>query len=146
MQTPHKARATPVLVAVIGLVSMLLSACNPEAENANLAAINQRRANVSVPALTRSDELDAKARAQADRMARAARIVHSKNLTSGVSPGWTLIGENVASADSIENAESALEASQPHLANLTNPVFSEVGLGVTVSNGVFYVVQIFVSR
>ena len=146
MHTPHKARATMALVAVVGLVSMLLSACNPEAENANLAAINQLRANVSVPALTRSDELDAKARAQADRMASSRGIVHSKNLASGVSPGWTLIGENVASADSIEAAEIALEASQPHLDNLTNPVFSEVGLGVTVSDGVFYVVQIFVSR
>jgi uncharacterized protein YkwD len=141
-----KQRTPIAMLALVGLVTVLLSACNPVAENANLAAINQLRANYQVPALTRTAELDAKARAQADRMAKAGSIFHSENLTGGVSAGWTLIGENIASADSIENAEAALEASQVHLDNLTNPVFSEVGLGVTVKNGVFYLVQIFVSR
>jgi len=139
-------RRSVLAVAVVALVSLMLAACQPEAENANVAAINQLRANVSVPALSRVGELDAKARAQADRMAKRGSIFHSVNMGAGVSAGWSIIGENVASAGSIEAAEAALEASPPHYENLTNPAFNQVGVGVTVKNGVYYVVQVFVSR
>ena len=133
-------------VTVVALVSLVLAACQPESETGNLAAINQLRASVAVPELTRVGELDAKARAQADRMAKRGTIFHSSNMGAGVSPGWSIIGENVASAGSIEAAEAALEASPPHYENLTNPAFNQVGIGVTVKNGVYYVVQVFVSR
>ena len=96
--------------------------------------------------LGRSGELNNKAQAQADRMANRGRIYHSTNLAAGVSPGWQLIGENVAVAGSIEQAQSALEASPGHLANMLNGGFTEVGIGVTNSNGRVYVVQVFVGR
>ena len=108
--------------------------------------VNDLRARHGVPALARSGELNAKARAQADRMAARGRIYHSTNLAAGVSPGWRLIGENVAVAGRIEQAQAALEKSPGHLANMVNGQFTEMGVGVTVSNGRVYVVQVFVSR
>ena len=63
-----------------------------------------------------------------------------------MSPGWRVIGENVAVAGSIEQAQSALEQSPGHLANMVNAKFTEVGIGVTVSKGRVYVVQVFVGR
>jgi len=139
-------RRSTLVVTVVALVSLVLAACQPESETNNLGAINQLRASVVVPELTRVGELDAKARAQADRMAKRGTIFHSQNMAGGVSPGWSIIGENVASAGSIEAAEAALEASPPHYQNLTNPAFNQVGIGVTVKNGVYYVVQVFVGR
>ena len=62
-------------------------------------------------------------------MANAGTIFHSPSLVSGVSPGWQLIGENVAMAGSIAQAQAALEASPPHRENLLNPNFTEMGIG-----------------
>lgn len=146
MRITESPRRSALSVAVIALLAVLATACQPDSENGNVAAINSLRASVAVPELTRVGELDAKARAQADRMAKRGAISHSSNMASGVSAGWGTIGENVASAGSLDAAEAALEASPPHYANLTNPAFNQVGIGVTVKNGVYYVVQVFVSR
>ena len=142
-QTPRRAVVAATMVA---LVSLVLAACQPDNGGTNYTAINSLRASVAVPELARTGELDVKAQAQADRMAKRGAIYHSTNMAAGVSPGWSLIGENVASAGSVEAAEAALEASPPHYENLTNPAFNQVGIGVTVKNGVYYVVQVFVSR
>ncbi|MFN8023255.1 MAG: CAP domain-containing protein [Acidimicrobiales bacterium] len=129
------------------MASMVLSACNTTpAEDTNTAAINAVRAAVGLPELTRVPELDAKAKAQADRMAKKGTIFHSSNLASGVTEGWAQIGENVALAGSVEDAQRALEASPGHYENMVNPAFNQVGIGITVRNGITYVVQVFVSR
>ena len=134
------------VLAVIVAAGALLTGCNAQLENQNVAQINALRARVGVRQLARSAELNTKAQIQADRMAKAGRIFHSANLATGVSPGWRLIGENVAQAGSLTAAESALERSAPHYANLTRPTFSQVGVGVTVKNGQVFVVQEFVAR
>ena len=142
-----RARTRPFSVLAIVVVAIFaLVACNPQAEDQDFAMLNSLRARSGVPALGRSAELNAKARAQADRMAERGRIYHSSNLAAGVSPGWRVIGENVAVAGSIEQAQTALEQSAGHLANMVNPQFTEVGVGVTVSRGRVYVVQVFVGR
>jgi uncharacterized protein YkwD len=134
------------VLAVIIAAGALLTACNPQLENQNFAAINALRSRVGVRQLARSGELNTKAQIQADRMANAGRIFHSSNLAAGVSPGWRLIGENVAVAGSVQAAEAALEKSSPHYANLTNRSFTQGGVGVTVKSGRVYLVQVFVAR
>lgn len=144
-----RSRRTPaaIVMIVIAMASMVLSACNTTpAEDTNTAAINAVRAAVGLPELTRVPELDAKAKAQADRMAKKGTIFHSSNLASGVTEGWAQIGENVALAGSVEDAQRALEASPGHYENMVNPAFNQVGIGITVRNGITYVVQVFVSR
>lgn len=140
-----RVRSLGVIVGVL-VAAVALSACNPAAEDQDFGMVNALRARHGVPQLARSGELNAKARAQADRMASRGRIYHSTNLAAGVSPGWRLIGENVAVAGSIEQAQAALERSPGHLGNMVNGQFTEMGVGVTVSNGRVYVVQVFVSR
>ena len=135
-----------ILMLLLALVGLALTACNTAAESDNLVDLNEVRAAVGLPELTRTPELDAKAKAQADRMAKRGTIFHSSNLASGVTEGWMSIGENVALAGSVPEAQVALEASPGHYANMVNPVFNQVGIGVTVRNGITYVVQIFVSR
>lgn len=144
----HRAtRAKPtVLLLLLALVGLAFTGCTTEAESTNLTDLNEVRAAVGLAEFTRSPELDAKAQAQADRMAKRATIFHSSNLASGVTEGWTSIGENVALAGSVDEAQRALEASPGHYANMVNPLFNNVGIGVTVRNGVTYVVQVFVSR
>ena len=130
----------------MALLGIALTACGPSPEDTNLADINEVRASVGLGELVRSPELDVKAKAQADRMARRGTIFHSNNLASGVSNGWSAIGENVALAGSVDDAQRALEASPGHYANMVNPAYNQVGIGVTVRNGITYVVQVFVGR
>lgn len=139
-------RRGAILLSLVAVGTLVLGACNSADESTNYSAINTLRSSVGLPALNRSGELDAKARKQAERMAKRGSIFHSASLTSGVSPGWSLIGENVASAGTVESAEAALEVSPPHYENLTNPAYTEVGVGVYAKNGTVYVVQIFVAR
>ena len=140
-------RSRPALIVVLmTLLGVALTACGPTPESTNLTDLNEVRAATGVVELVRTPELDAKAKAQADRMARRGTIFHSSNLASGVSAGWSSIGENVALAGSVDDAQRALEASPGHYANMVSPAFNQVGIGVTVRNGVTYVVQVFVSR
>jgi uncharacterized protein YkwD len=133
---------------LLALVGLALTACNPAPADGPtvLTDLNEVRASVGLAELARSPELDAKAKAHADKMARRGTIFHSSNLASGVGEGWLSIGENVALAGSVDEAQRALEASPSHYANMVNPAFNQVGIGVTVSNGITYVVQVFVSR
>ena len=108
--------------------------------------VNQLRASNGVTQLPRRYELDLKAQAQAQAMADAGTIFHSASLPSGVSPGWQLIGENVAMAGSIPQAEAALEASPPHRENLLNPYFTEMGIGAIQRGNLIFVAQVFVQR
>jgi uncharacterized protein YkwD len=135
-----------IAVLVAALLGFALMSCTSGEASSNASAINTVRAAAGLPELVRSPELDAKAEAQADRMAKRGGIYHSKNLTSGVTGGWSGIAENVAMAGSVEQAQAALEASPGHYANMTNPSYNQVGIGAVTRNGVVYLVQVFVSR
>jgi uncharacterized protein YkwD len=144
---PRRRVRIGALALLLGVVAFASVACDPVKEAASHAEVNEVRAAAGVGALGRTPELDAKARAQADRMAAAGSISHSKDLAAGVSAGWRTIGENVAAAGTIEAAQAALEGSPKHLENMLNPAFTEMGLGVTVAgDGTVYVVQVFVGR
>ena len=141
----RRTRAASLLV-VLAFVGVALTGCQSAADQTNVTDLNEVRATVVLPELVRSAELDVKARAQANRMARSGTIFHSTNLAAGVPGGWSSIGENVAMAGSVDQAQAALEASPPHYTNMTNGAFNQVGVGVVIRNGVVYVVQVFVGR
>jgi uncharacterized protein YkwD len=136
-----------VLPLVIGIL-VLVAACGPENSMAadDAARVNQVRAGNGLRQLPRAYELDLKAQAQAQAMADGGTIFHSASLTTGVSPGWQLIGENVALAGSIAQAEAALESSSPHRENLLNPYFTEMGIGAVQKGNLVFVAQMFVQR
>jgi uncharacterized protein YkwD len=144
MPRPSPTRRLVLLLAVV-LVLVSCAWSNPMAAD-DAAMVNQLRASNQVPQLPRALELDQKAQTQAQAMANAGQIFHSTNLAAGVSPGWEMIGENVAMAGSIAQAEAALEASAPHLENLLNADFTEMGIGAVQSGRYVFVCQVFVQR
>jgi uncharacterized protein YkwD len=139
------ARRPVVVAALLAVVVLIATACDPVKANTDYALVNQLRASRGLTTLTRSPALDKKAADHAAAMAAKGTLFHS-NLAAGVPAGWKSLAENVAMAGSVEAAQQALEASPPHLANLTNPALTEVGIGVKTVNGVVYLVQVFAQR
>jgi uncharacterized protein YkwD len=126
---------------LLGLVAIalvvLVGACTPE-EATHLKGVNDFRTANGLPALRWEEGAYAKAHAWSEHLADDGRLSHS-NLRDGIPAGWTIIGENVAMAPTLDAAMNALELSPPHRANLLNPKFDRVAIGV-VQRGVYYYV------
>jgi uncharacterized protein YkwD len=132
-----------VLSLLVGLtIALLLVACTPDEGN-HLAAINQFRQDNGVPTLQWEEAAYAKAHAWSEKLAADGVLSHS-NLSQGVPAGWHLLGENVAFAGSLDQAMTALEHSPGHRANLLNPKFTKVAVGVVEARGLYWVTEVFI--
>jgi uncharacterized protein YkwD len=81
-------------------------------------------------------------------MAAAGTISHSSEaqLAYGLPGGWFQAAENVARVATIGRAVPALVGSPAHQAIMTDPVYTQVGIGVVESGGRVFVAQVFVAR
>lgn len=104
--------------------------------------INSERAAVGVSELEVVPELVEGARGHAADMAAAGHLFHNQNLAD-VAEGWTLLGENVGMGGDVESLHAAFMGSPDHRANLLNPAYDAVGVGVVWSDEVPHVVQVF---
>jgi len=111
--------------------------------NDALNALNRDRTAQGLPALRVRSDLQAKAQAWAEKMARENGLSHS-NLGDGLASCWTGLGENIASALSVAQAEQALMNDPPHRANILGR-WDWVGIGVATKGGGVIVVQDFMS-
>ena len=118
---------------------------SPAAESAFVARINGLRASRGLPTLSVSGELVGKARAWAAHMADAGGISHNPSLASGVSANWSKLGENVGVGATVDALHNAFVASPSHLANLVDPSYSFVGVGVVERNGQLYTSHVFMA-
>ena len=131
------------LVALLVTVAIaVLGACTPQEADA-FARTNAIRTGKAVPALSWNEAAYAKAVAWSNHMADEGRLSHS-NLADGIPAGWHRLGENVAYAGTVEKAMAALAGSAPHMANMLNPGFTSVAVGVVERGGRVWVTQVFV--
>jgi uncharacterized protein YkwD len=135
------ARRLVLLVAAAAIV-IAAGACSPEEETA-YKSVNALRDAHHLRWLDWNEGAYEKAVAWSEHMAEEGRLSHSV-LREGVPAGWRILGENVAYAGSVEQAMAALEASPPHLANLLNPAFKSIAIGVVERDGVVWVTEVFV--
>jgi uncharacterized protein YkwD len=132
-----------VLSLLVGLtITLLLVACTPEEGN-HLDAVNQYRTANGLPALQWEEAAYAKAHRWSEKLAADGRLSHSV-LSQGVPAGWHVLGENVAMSSSLDGAMTALERSAAHRANLLNPKFTKVAIGVVKANGAYWVTEVFI--
>ena len=105
-----------------------------------LASINAARAGQGVAPLAMDGQLVSVARAWSAVMASVSTLSHNPNL-HGLISGGRKLGENVGMGPSVASIESAFEASPHHLANMMDPAFNQVGLGVVVAGGTIWVTE-----
>ena len=128
-----------------------LSDYDPEAEQVLLDLANQARAQAGAPRLTLDAGLSRAARAHAEAMFAARQLSHQfegepslpQRLAAATHTQLDQEGENVALDSDASQAQRHLMLSPPHRANLLNPAYNVVGLGVVRSGGRLYIVQDF---
>jgi hypothetical protein len=112
-------------------------------EAAFVAAINEVRAGVGLPALTVNSQLVTLARSHAQVMADAGEIFHADPISAGFTGSWTKLGENVGVGASVPVLVDAFVASPGHYANIIDPGFTQVGVGVVWKDGALYTTHRF---
>ncbi|HEY7703785.1 MAG TPA: CvpA family protein [Acidimicrobiia bacterium] len=112
--------------------------------------INQTRLEVGVDPLSWSDGLAMVASGQAREMYSLGYVSHLSPVTGRVTDRvagsgipLAVVGENLALAGSIQAVHEGLMASPSHRANILNPSFDRVGVGVVRGPYGLMVVQVF---
>ena len=124
---------------------------DPQAEQVLLALANMARAQAGAPRLTLDAGMSRAARAHAEAMFSARRLSHQfedepalpLRLAASTHTQLEQEGENVALDFDAANGHQHLMLSPPHRANLLNPAYNVVGLGVVRSGDRLYIVQDF---
>lgn len=120
---------------------------DPGGEARALQLINNERANAGLPALRFNSAVASVARTWADFMARHA-MQHNPDLAgdlqrAGVT-SWHACGENVGNADSVDRVHALFMGSGSHRSNILSTQFTEVGIGVVVVGGHYWVTVDFI--
>jgi uncharacterized protein YkwD len=121
------------------------------AERVLLDLANQARAQAGAPSLALDGGLCQAARAHAEAMLAARQLSHQfigepslpQRLASATRIQLDQEGENVALDFDAEDGHKHLMLSPPHRANLLNPSYNVIGLGVVRSGDRLYIVQDF---
>jgi len=122
-----------------------------QTEQQLLALANQSRRQAGVPALKLDSGLSTAARVHAQTMLEARQLSHQfhgePSLPQRLASATPLLldheGENVALDYDAQHGHEHLMLSPPHRANLLNPAYNVVGLGVVRSGDRLYIVQDF---
>jgi uncharacterized protein YkwD len=124
---------------------------DPQAELQLLDLANKSRAQAGAPALTLDAGLCQAARAHAEAMFAARQLSHQfegepslpQRLGNATHTTLDQEGENVALDMDAADGHKHLMLSPPHRANLLNPAYNVIGLGVVRSGDRLYIVQDF---
>jgi uncharacterized protein YkwD len=100
--------------------------------------INRERTSRGLAPLARYWDLDDDMDGHSARMRDAGHIFHSEDLTV-FTPYWLRLGENVGRGPSVESLHAAFMASPGHRANILQPDYDHVGVGVTLDGSTIWV-------
>lgn len=112
-------------------------------ETAFLDALNDVRSDAGLPALALNPQLSDLARDHAEVMANADEIFHANPISAGYEGPWSKIGENVGVGANVSALVDAFAASPGHYANIVDPAFTEIGIGVAWRGNALYTVHRF---
>ena len=118
---------------------------NGGAEREFVSLIAQERSSRGLGSLTDDPELIDVARRHAARMAANKDLHHNPNLQNEVS-NWEVLGENVGRGSSVSQVHRAFMESETHRAQILEPRYLEVGVGVVWADGEIWVAEVFRKR
>lgn len=107
-----------------------------------IQSINTSRTIRHHRALSPDSHLNAVAQAWTRRMAASKKLQHNPRLTSDVG-SFRVVGENVGVGSDVPGLHRAFMASAHHKANILNNDYTQVGVGVVISQGRMWVTEVF---
>lgn len=114
------------------------------AEDAFVGHLNAARAEAGLEPLQRDDGLVEAARGWARWMGERRDLRHADDIVTGAPPDWTKAGENVGRGGTVDAVWEAFMASPSHAANVLDPAFTRIGVGVVrTADGVLYTAHRF---
>ncbi|MBN2027393.1 MAG: hypothetical protein JW854_11600 [Actinobacteria bacterium] len=144
--------ALAVLQPLMFQTSSAVAAVNASGEEASmLQLINQARNSAGLPSLYAEEQLTDLARSYSSEMIQYDFFGHvspvtgtlQQRITARGITGWTLAGENIAKAPSVEVAFDALMNSPSHKENILRSEFNCIGIGVLKDGNCLYITQEF---
>jgi len=134
------------MLVMVSLVPAASASANDEA--AFIASVNQTRAAKGLPALKTDVQLTNLARGWAGAMRDGTCgsgnfICHASPISAGVTHPWEKLGENVGTGPDVAAVMSAFIASPGHYANIIDPEFTHIGVGVVWEDGRMYTTHRF---
>lgn len=139
-------RALRVLVLTLVALSLNIgpASATSEREQALHQLINEARNSKGMADLRLSDRLSKIARAHSADMADGGKVLYHSCLTCRLdSWDWSIAGENVGTAGSIDRVHRLFMQSPSHRANVLRYPFRSAGIGVVEEGGRLWVTQIF---
>ncbi|MBW3665370.1 MAG: cell wall-binding repeat-containing protein [Actinobacteria bacterium] len=142
------------LLLTLGLIagSELSAAIATEflsAQEAELARLlNGERVSRGLPVLSHADALRTVARRHAQRMMIEGQIFHNERLREDVEavfPAWASIGENVGVGPTIPSVHRAFMDSPGHRANILDPDWGWMGVGVVTGGSRLFMTENFLT-
>ncbi|MDP8991751.1 MAG: CAP domain-containing protein, partial [Actinomycetota bacterium] len=141
------------LVASVGLISLTALTLVPARASADtitdetqfVTKLNTLRVSLGVRPIAVHPELTTMARNWSVQMAAAGTISHNPNMTAQAPTNWARIGENVGMGPSVDALHNAFVASPAHYANMINPYYDSVGVGVVQSGSTKFVTVNFMA-
>lgn len=135
--------------AVAGLWFLASGVAHAQAaeESCFTSKINGARAAAGRASLAVHSELVTIARRHSKRMADSGTIFHNSNLAKEAPDGWQSLGENVGMGPTCDAIHKAFMDSASHRANILDPDFNYVGVGVVIaSDGTIFVTEVFMEK
>ncbi|MEZ5246639.1 MAG: CAP domain-containing protein [Acidimicrobiales bacterium] len=142
-------RVLVVMVATLAVIGSFLwqgpepVAASSSDEAAFVAALNQIRADNGLAPFTVNTELANLARGHAQVMADAGEIFHANPISAGFTGAWQKLGENVGVGANVQVLVDAFVASSGHFANIIDPSFTQIGVGVVWKDSALYTTHRF---
>ena len=133
--------ALAIVLSAFGLADPAGAA--PADEQIFVTRLNDLRASKGLPRLAVDARLTDVARLWSSRMASLGVLAHNPSLASQAPGDWLKLGENVGYGSNVASIHDALVASPLHYANLIDPNFNAVGIGVVAAGSTLWVTQVF---
>lgn len=153
--TEEKKQFPPVARAIVVVLALFVSLLAPTAVNASpndeaifINGVNEARTAAGLPPLQFDVQLTELARGWANEMAKGTCgegvfICHASPISAGVTRSWAKLGENVGTGPDVESVMKAFIASEGHYANIVDPEFAYIGVGVVWDGARLYTTHRF---
>ncbi len=125
-----------LLLGVVGISGLSTIGAQSGTEAADyVARINALRSSVGAQPVGVDGQLSGLAQSCAERIAAAGSLIHTSNLSTGLTSSWTKLGENIGTGPRNDTIWTAFVHSSQHYANLVDPAFNRVGVGIAYAGG-----------